>query len=520
MANELMAAAAEAEWNDGYPEVEALIRRRVAFALQEPLFLTGVKPLFPEFLRMLPESRRQHYKCSCCRRFFERYGGLVTIDKLGETWPLLWGPGSVPRMFQEAFARVWQNVKDSKVVGQFLWSEEIWGTPVTGDWTHLSGQAGRPALSATLTAEQVAAQRLEDFKMLKHALGDYGVEVARTAVRILEADALDRSEKTVGVAKWFLALHQEILNNRARRDNIVWTAVATAPPGFCHVRSTMISTLLDDIKEGVGLDVIAARWAKKMHPLQYQRVTSELKEGQVRAANAFMEKLASAGSLARRFARRSDITYRIWEERPLEATPLGGGVFDHLLPKAAEIELPGKTLTWVKFLKEVLPRARKIELRVPSTRSSFAALVTAANPEAPPLLQWSNHVSWYLYHQGSHATDWGLIAGSWEEVPVVTCLPCHWEGGQAHQGEGIILVLPRARDLRHKAGGGWFSECLRSEYHGVRAAMEHYANSAAIAGRELGDACGLLLPKGQSWNAELRVHDGGGTAVYKLDRWD
>lgn len=513
----------------GYPALEELIRRRVALAGTQPVYTTDPEPLFSTFLEWLPPSERQHYTCACCRRFFDRYGALVTIAENGEASPLLWGPDDVPVFFSSAVARLWRMVKNCKVAGVFLWKDAVWGTPVTGQWTHLSGEATLPKLPVTKTADQVMAEKREDYKILQQGLEDYDQEVVAAAVRILDADALDRSEKTLGVASWFLALHRAVEANRPRRNNLVWRAVAMAPPGFCHVRSTMISTLLDDLKAGLPLETIQARWAQKMHPLQYQRAQAAVKEGQIKAANAVVAKLKSAGALSRRFAKLEDVTYRLWEPRPAETAPpptVPPGPFDKLVAKGKakldDIELPARTMTWVKFQAEVLPGACEISLRVPLHRSSFVALVTAADPAAPLLFQWDNPVSWYMYVGGSSARDWDLLPGAWVSVPLITTLPSHWGDPEKlkHHNPGLVLVLAGAKDKRHTAGGGWFPESLKAEYHEIRAAMEHLAEATAIVGLEEGNANGLLLSKGDTWSTELRVRDRSGTALYRLDRWD
>ncbi len=56
-------------------------------------------------------------------------------------------------------------------------------------------------------------------------------------------------------------------------------------------------------------------------------------------------------------------------------------------------------MTWEKFARTVLPDAETIELYVPAEAAPYVAMVTAANPQAPPILQWDraerrNPVSW------------------------------------------------------------------------------------------------------------------------------
>ena len=50
-----------------------------------PLFRTDATGLFDLFLENIPMEFRQKYTCSCCRRFVDEFGGLVTISKRGQT---------------------------------------------------------------------------------------------------------------------------------------------------------------------------------------------------------------------------------------------------------------------------------------------------------------------------------------------------------------------------------------------------------------------------------------------------
>jgi len=529
----------ELEANDGYPALEDVVRRRVA-AVSVPVFETAADDLFLTFLAGLPEHRHQHYVCHACRRFFERYGGLVSVGEDGATQSVLWGAADLPGFFADALAAVRAKVERAKVAGVFLCGDKVWGRPVTGTWTHLSGVPD-PTMVFThplKTAGQVMAEKREDFVTLKRGLAEFPAEAVEQAVKVLEADALDRGEKTLGVARWLLQLHRAIgWSKGPARDNLVWRAVATAPPGWCHVRSTMIGTLLDDIVTGLPFDSIKARWAAKMHPLQYQRPTASPSAGAIAQAEKVVAQLDSAGALRRRFARLEDILAFLWrpaaEEAPAKAEKPAGGVFDHLKGNRAAVkpvELPAAVMTWEKFQRTVLPGAAAVEFLVPSGQVPFYGMVTAADPEAPPILQWDgleghqrNPASWYFYHGGSYAANWNLSPGSWCKVNAACLAPPAWQEPEKfkHQGDKVFFVLEGCRDLRHERGGGFFPECLRSEYHGVRSVMEAYVQSATIAGKDEGTANGVALQRnGGDWGLTVRVRSAGGLATYRLDRWD
>lgn len=496
-----------------YSEFERLITNRVA-SLRGPLFTTNAEELFDAYLAGIPEENRQHYTCNCCRRFIERFGGLVTIGADGLTTTALWQMTSTPEFFLEAVNRLQQIVCRAKVTGVFINGDKTWGNPRTGEWTHLSGEPHEIHKSPLKNASQVAAEKLQDYITLKRGLEEFSLEAVVQAVRVLEADAVDRSEKTLGTAQWLLALHRSIADVRGTlRDNLVWLAVAKAPPGWCHIRSTMIGTLLENVIAGLPFDTIKARWDAKMHPLKYQRPTT-VKEGNIEQANKIVAKLQSEGSLQRRFARLEEVT-ALWKPRaeaPQEK-PKSGGPFDHLRERSSTVkpvELPAAKISWEKFRDTVLPMASEIEVHLPAGRAGFFGMVTAANADAPPILQWDglegftrNPMSWYFYHGGSMPADWALLPG-WQKVDAICLKPCHWQKEFTHQGEGVFFVLSAAKDMRHTTGAGFFPECLRAEYHEIRHAMEAYARGAAIVGRDEGTANGIALQNGQSLTFRVR----------------
>lgn len=505
-----------------YVRLERQIAERVAAVTEDPLFTTDASGLFDLYLACFAPEVRQHYNCHACRRFIDRFGVLVRLSPTGEAMPALWADLPVPALFRPSVRLLDATVRRATVTGAFYSPESLWGIPRTGTWSHLSGRNSKPFKHPTQSAWQAAAAKKEDFAMLGRALAEYSGEAVAQAVRILDAEVLDRQEKALGHGRWLHELHLRLRNLHGERRNMLWYAVAMAPPGWCHVKSSMIGTLLEDICHGYDLDTIKRRWNEKMHPLQYQRPTT-LKQGHIARANALVEKLGSEGALQRRFARRSDVLANHWLPAPAAAemprSAANTGPFSHLKPAQAAVHkvlLPTRRISWHKFFVEVLPQAREIHCRMPQSRGHFFGLVTAANPSAPPILQWDdlpgcarNPTSWYFYHGGSLAEQWCLHANSWVPVTAICAKPCHWQAPQLfrHQGEGIFLLLDGAKDSGYRQGAGFFPEMLRSEYHGSRAALEAYAQAAVIADWEQGDANGICLAPNAPLTIKVRTGD-------------
>jgi hypothetical protein len=489
------------------------------------LFTTDAPDLFEIYINALPGDR-QHHMCNTCKDFLRRYGGLVTIEESGITVPVMWEfPTS--GFYGDAVAALRNAVKFAKVTGPFVTSETRLGNGRTGEWTHFSVTNPNPHRNKTKAAHEVVAEKLEDFRTVQRALGEYTQAMLEQAVTLLKSDHLYRQEKVIGPAKWLLAL-QEIrkIRDQRVRHNLMWREIASAPAGFCHPRSSMIGTLLDDLKDGYDFDSVQKRFAAKMHPLQYQRPSAPPKAGNIAVAEKRVEQLGIHRSLLRRYARVEELKAD-WTPTPSREEKTDG-VFGHLKAKApvTAMQLPKTTMTWVKFQATVLPDARKIEALMKTSAMPFVALVTAVDPDSPPIIQWDteeqrNPVSWYLWHGANYSKEWGLRGGSYVEVTAITKNPAWWYGPSPNQKEGVVFVLKGAKDTRaHMASLALFPEILKSSLHEVRSVIEAHSRSQCLEGVEEASANGLLLSKSVSFDVTFRVTTNRGTQEYLIDRWD
>jgi hypothetical protein len=555
-----MSIGTDAARVDPYLAVLARLRGRLAGG--GPLFVTAHEPgaLYAAYLEALPAGLRQEHTCACCRRFTDRYGGLARLTDDGTLVPALWDESSAwPEPYRPAIDALARAVRRAKVERVAYLDEDALGRPLTvcgsasrhagAAFDHFSVDVPEALRSKQLlaTAGQRGAQSIQDFAMLQRALDDYPRAVIQSAVTLLGAEALYRSEKVEGAAKWFLRVREAVDGARRSgpaRDHHVWRGVATAPPGFCHVRATMIGTLLDDLAAGNPVADVKRRFDAKMHPLLYQRPQAAPSAGNIAQAEKIVAELRAAGALARRLARLSDLpdVAYFWRPEPAPAPAAArAGVFAHLAAKAAKPavdplrDLRPTVMTWVKFQAEILPLATAIRYVVPPI-GPFVQLTTAADPAAPPIYQWDhperrNPVAWYIYPSGSKAEQWRLKAGELRTVVGVVSGPPEWAegGGHAHHGVRLCFLLDGARDTNGKAGIALFPESLRSELHAIRATIEAFSRAGAFVGFDTIDpdpASGAVFSKGLPWQGaggqpELVVERrDGATLRYTLDRWD
>ncbi len=478
---------------------------------------------------------RQHHTCSACRHFLHRYGDLVVMDSSGTIHSAMWPDVTdaafekVPAEYVEQVRTLARVVGHGRVKGVFLSKESVWGQPVTGEWKHFAVSPSTLMFRhPLLSAGQAMAEKREHFGTLNRALAEFPAALIGQALTFLEADALYRSEKVEGVARFLHKLQHDLDGTKGeQRRNIVWRAVAGAPAGFCTPRSSMIGTLLEDMATGMDFEAVKARFASKMHPLRYQRPQTTASSGNIEQAEKIVAQLGLEPALRRRFARLDEVQ-TVWKPSAEAPTKEAGGVFGHLQARAsAEARIAAQVVpvstTWEKFARTVLPNALGMDLFV-SGSMSFGALVTAVDPAAPPLFQWDredarNPVSWYLYHGGSQPGRWSLPDHAWAKVTGIALRPNAWGNVQMdHHGNGAIILLDGARDTVNRELA-LFPETLRSELHQVRKTIEQFSKSRSIEGVEEASACGLILGD-KNTRHSLRVRTAAGVATYHIDRWD
>lgn len=513
-----------------YDAFLARINTRFAANVQQgaaKVFMTDAEGLWESYLdAFVDPAERQYHTCHACRHFIQRFGGLVVVDEQGRTTPAIWNEDDAPDHYKAAITTMRKLVSRANVTDVFMSSDAKWGTPVTGDWHHLAVVPPKVMVytGRTLTAGQAMAEKREDFKTVMHALNEFTQPMVEQALTLLKSDALYRSEKVLGQAQWLYDLHVAKAAGHDKK-NVVWRAIASAPAGFCHPRSSMIGALLEDIAAGMEFSEVSRRFASKMHPLAYQRPQAAPKAGAIAQAEKLFEQLELAPALARRIARLDEVP-KVWEPRAAERKEPTGGVFGHLAPKGAQplpnMEIPAQLMTLQKFVQTVMPEAEQVEVHLGAGNLPFFVVTTAVNADAPRLFHWDHPFSWYVWHGGAPAGQYGMAAG-WTKLAAITRLPARWDDdGERfkHHGDGVILLLDGARETR-RAGAALFPEHMRGEIHGVRSVIEAHSRSAQMEGLDVGSAIGIDMRQGGGgYPVLLRVTAAGRSQTYKIDRWD
>lgn len=519
----------------GYYDLLEDIRKSFDEAVEESdviLFTTDAVGLYEVFLQNIPKEYRQHHNCSACREFVNTYGGLVRITDAGNTVPVMWN--QAPDSLKSVVDILYRNTKQAKVTGIFRTPRRILGMSDHDGWRHMhvrlpEHMRHRKRLDSV---EIAMAKDREHYRMVKASAAKYSIETALTAINILEAGAVYGSERFVAPAKWFLSVLKDCGQCKTEKQhNLLWKAIASSPEGFFHISGGVLGTLLDDIDQGYTLDQIKARFNEKMNPTQYQRPQVPPSIGNVNRAEDILEKLNIQNSLLRRFARLEELRTEWVPREPKHPRRREDGFFADIVTKEAQNTpiitgiIPEKTMTWEKFQRTVLPEAQKIEFYVPKEKNFYAAILTAQDPSAPPIIKWDQEeqrcpFSWYVYTRGSTASEWNLNIG-YVDVTAVVLQPNMWNPGYEHHGKAVFFILKNCVDRHKNISSALFPSDLKNELYEIRATIEAYSNSHFLSGVDEASACGIRLQGNLQWNnAKFRVTTGTGMVIYNLDRWD
>jgi hypothetical protein len=488
----------------------------------EKLFTTDAYGLWNAYLNNFPPEWQQHFNCHACRDFIGKYGGLVTIRESGETTPVMWQRHYTDGIYKKSVEACYKIVKKAKVTGVFISDKNRLGIR-KNDFYHMHVDLqDSMILKSIYKPHEIYAEKKQDFILLARTLHEYTIDEITMAVGILSEDTVNRADKFLNMTKWFLKLKRSLTGNK---QNIIWRAVADAPTGFCHIKNTMVGTLLDDIKSGMPFVSIKRRFNDAMNPLKYQRPQTKPDDQNIEQAESIIEKMGCADSLRRRYATIDEIP-TIWKPTHFKAPQ--DGIFGHLKKGAMKdkMEFDAKKISYEKFLADVIPTAISINVILQNRAMNFGAIVTAEIPDSQRILKWDNGESFrntfshYVYSGGSGPFHWNLSDNTAHKINGICTYPQQWSGCD-YLGMGAILIIDGCRDLRHeKSGLGLFPEILRSEFHPIRKTIEAYSKSEKISGFENSSACGLLLQKNaENINIRLQVETENFSRVYIIDRW-
>jgi hypothetical protein len=488
-----------------------------------PFFTVDTDELWSIYLKHIPTEVRQSYDCNTCRHFIERFGGIVSLNSSTyETKSVIWDPKhGMPDVLRDSVKYLKETVESRSIKDVFITNQSILGIGQTDDFRH-------PSISVPdgfrykgpYSVDQLQAQKREDIKTLCLALASYKLEDFTALVRLFRSESVSRHEKFAAHATWLYSLKKlDESRSVTYRHNKIWYAIATAQDGWCHLHSSVLGTMLDDLASGLPIPQVIVRAEEKLDPTKYQRPQEAPKAGNLIKAEAQFQQLGLATALERRFARLDEVQ-ALWRPE-LKVPPVAKGVFGDVKARDEMTKTPAKMptvrMTWSKFERTVLSFVDQIDVYVPLS-GNFVALTTAVHSNAKPLIRWDredrrNPVSHYLYTRISSAAQWKLVSG-WYPCAVISKTPCAWFDGRDDY-PGRLFFIDGAIDTAIN-NSALFPETIRADLHGVRSVIEAWSNTHKLTTEVEHAASALYLD--DSHPIRIRTRGPEGEIEYVLDR--
>lgn len=509
------------------------------------ILTVNTEGLYKAYLASIPYDQQTHV-CGHCQEFFDRFGGLVCVGEDGKATSALWDVEGVPAFYAPAVRSLKAKVENRPVEGVFYDGHTVWGTPqnhskrLKKDFHHFAVPASHLQFKASIglnekqmreATDRASARKLEDYKTVLTALEKrYTLPIVEQALTILKSAAVDRSERFVGPVQWLHGLHvaRAATSSVRAKQNILWRAIADAPPGYCHPAASMTGNLMEELANGTPFERVKAGFNRKVDGSNFQRSTTAPSEQSLLQAEKIVEELGFTKEHFRRRFARLDECVTVWRSPDAKpaAPEVSSGVFGAVRPreKAAaaspNVALSNQTMTWEKFARTILPTAESIEMLVPA-HGHFIGLLGPLDPSTPPLFKWGNNFSGYHYTGGSPPSRWGLKYG-WTKVNAIVPYPAMWDAEpKDYLGKGVVLVLDGAMDTTND-NAALFPENMigpLSDNAGVRRVIEAFSMAGTREGSQEGNVCGYSVSPG-SGNVGLRVRSSGTVAQIMIDRWD
>lgn len=378
-----------------------------AMTVSGRLFLTNVSKdeMWETYLKAFPEGtnpifrERTEHDCNCCKNFIRAVGNVVEIvgDKVVTIWdnyPHEDGYKSVA----EAMAKL---VRESTIVEPFFHHSNFAGhdknlesiNGVIKEWNHFYVKIPKQFVK-TVDRGTAVNDFVQKRNVMVRGLNEITVDALDTVIELTAQNSLYRGADFLDAVEEFKRLKTTnwMTVPGEKRELHSWVLTYTQPPYYALIRNTVIGTLLQDLSEGMDIEVAVRAYESKVAPANYKRPTSLVTPAMVNKAKETLEALGMVDSLQRRHANIHDVNVNdiLFVQRDKQATD----VFSELATARSSLKHV-ETVTIDKFLADVLPTAKSVELLFEGRhQKNLVSIVAPMHNEAKKIFKWNNGFSW------------------------------------------------------------------------------------------------------------------------------
>lgn len=363
---------------------------------------------FPNGTNKMFRQRRE-FDCSCCRNFVKNFGNVVAIKD--NKMVTIWDFKCDSIIYQPVIDALSSLIKNSDIESVLVTSESKFGTQKTFEkkenqdiltWNHFYYELPKSFVNARRGEEGEKRGHLNSVKdVFMGSLKEINLEALNTVCELISQNSLYKGEEYQHIINAFkislLKFYQ--LENEKEKDLFYWFESLNIHENVAKIKNTLIGSLLVDITDGVDLDAAVTSYERKAAPTNYKRPKAIFTKAMIEDAKKTLEKEGISNSLDRRYAMLDDITVnnilfadrsiaRNLNKNPLDEMSDSVGLNVKQFDRVEELPIS-------KFVEDVLPTLKKLEVLVENKHSSnLVSLIAPKDSSAPTLFKWNNSFSW------------------------------------------------------------------------------------------------------------------------------
>ena len=363
---------------------------------------------FPAGTNEIYKTRRE-YDCNTCKQFIRNFGNVVVVQQ-DNTLSSVWDVEGLEYPFNIVAKKLKETVQAAPIAQVFKYQFKKIGATnnrqlnedgTVQTWAHFCCDLPDAYVPTRESVEAAQGQVRETKGVFQRGLEELSLDAFTTVLELIDQHSLARGNEFKEKVSTFMTLKDRYSTLPAAvKDTWCWSnSINNFVAGL---KNTMIGTLLEDLSKDEDLNVAVAKYEKKADPTKYQRPTPVTTKKTKEAAIKTIRELGFENSLARRFARESDITRNnvLFADRDVKPKMKDflESVFDEvketrsLSPKSFD---KVEEISVEDFFNNVLPKATSLSLMVENKhRGNLMSLVAPQDANAPSMFKWKNGFSW------------------------------------------------------------------------------------------------------------------------------
>lgn len=355
--------------------------------------------------------KQREYDCSCCKQFLRTAGSAVAIID-GHIETIFDGVVADP-IWAVVLKQLSDYVKSQPIVGYWFAESKVVGTEKSFEqieggvatWNHFFVNVPAKFVKPRDQWGSANSSVISSKDVFERACKELTDEALNIFIELTEQNSLYRGVEFLPLVRAFIAAKRSysaaVLSSGAYGGSLcAWLSVSCLSEAVLHIRNSAIGTFLVDLSEGTDVDQAVRKYEAVVAPENYHRPTAVVTQKMIDAAKAKAEELGIVSALTRRHAELRDIGVGdvLFVDRDVKQN-LKGSLFDCLTANTGKDT--SKAFNGVeevaidKFISDILPSARKVELLVENKHvANLLTLIAPTDPTANRLFKWDNGFSW------------------------------------------------------------------------------------------------------------------------------